>query len=292
MAGLRADEIVVGDCIEGMRSLPEGCASLVVADPPYNLNKDFGAWRESDQRGRWLPWSKQWIDAAVRVLAPGGSIFIYGIHHHLCWIQCYLYEIGLTYRRQVIWHYENGFAGYTKSLSAHYEPLLWFSKGDGYTYIPIREPYKSVDRLKYKVKKQGKVWTPHPEGRLAGDVWRFPTLAGRRFRDEKVDHPTQKPLALSRRIVEHFSRQGELVVVPFAGSGSECLAAAMTGRRYIGFELNPAYVAIAEGRLRDFDSGELPGVRESGESMPRKQPSHLVVSNSAPRRSRGKGVSK
>ena len=248
---LPRDTIVEGDCIAGMRALPAQSAQLIIADPPYNLNKDFGEWKERKQRERWLPWSQEWIDECNRVLAPGGSIFIYGIHHHLCWIQCYLYDIGLSYRRQVIWHYENGFAGYTRTLAAHYEPLLWFSKGDTFTYHPIREPYKSTERLKHKITKNGKEWKPNPEGRLAGDVWRFPTLAGRRFRDEKVDHPTQKPLSISERIVRHFSNEGDTVLVPFAGSGSECLAAATLGRHFIAFELNPAYVEIAKARLRD-----------------------------------------
>jgi site-specific DNA-methyltransferase (adenine-specific)/adenine-specific DNA-methyltransferase len=160
-----------------------------------------------------------------------------------------MYELGLVYRRQIIWHYENGFAGYTKSLAAHYEPILWFSKGAGYTYHPIREPYKSAERLKHRITKNGREWRPNPEGRLAGDVWHFPTLAGRRFREEKVDHPTQKPLSLSSRIVDHFSERGNLVVVPFAGSGTECLAAQQAGRHFVGFELNPVYVKLARSRL-------------------------------------------
>jgi site-specific DNA-methyltransferase (adenine-specific)/adenine-specific DNA-methyltransferase len=246
------DRIIQEDCIAGLRRLPAGCARLIVADPPYNLAKDFGAWKEREHAKRWLPWSKEWIAEAVRLLAPGGSIFIYGIHRHLCWIQCHLYEIGLTYRRQIIWNYENGFAGYSKTLAAHYEPLLWFSNGDGFTYNPIREPYKSVERLKHRITKNGKEWRPHAEGRLAGDVWRFPTLAGRRFRDEKVSHPTQKPLSISQRIVVHFSNPGDLVIVPFAGSGSECLAAVMAGRRFIGFELNEEYISIANGRISEW----------------------------------------
>jgi site-specific DNA-methyltransferase (adenine-specific)/adenine-specific DNA-methyltransferase len=87
---------------------------------------------------------------------------------------------------------------------------------------------------------------------MAGDVWRFPVLAGRRFRDEKVNHPTQKPLSISKRIVNHFSNPGELVLVPFAGSGSECLAARMCGRVFLGFELNPDYVEIANRRIQDW----------------------------------------
>jgi site-specific DNA-methyltransferase (adenine-specific)/adenine-specific DNA-methyltransferase len=98
------------------------------------------------------------------------------------------------------------------------------------------------------IKKNGKVWTPHPDGRQAGDVWRIPTLAGRRFARERTAHPTQKPLALSRRLVEHFSNPGEMIVVPFVGSGSECVAAIECGRRFVGAEINPAYVAIARER--------------------------------------------
>ncbi len=244
------NHIYLEDCIQGLQGLPDSCADLVIADPPYNLNKDFGVWNESNKKTEWLPWCKEWLDQVKRILKPGGNIFVYGIHHHLCWLQCYMYEIGLSYRRQIIWFYENGFAGYSKrTLAAHYEPILWFSKGENYTYHPIREPYKSTERLKHKIYKNGKVWEPNPEGRLAGDVWNFPVLAGRRFRDEKVDHPTQKPLSISCRIVKHFSNEGDLVVVPFAGSGSECLAALMEGRNYIGFELNPKYVAIAQGRI-------------------------------------------
>ena len=247
------DSIVQGDCIEGMRGLPDACADLIIADPPYNLDKDFGAWKEAEQKGRWLPWSKQWLTECHRIMKPGASIFVYGIHHHLCWIQCHMYEMGLSYRRQIIWHYENGFAGYTKTLAAHYEPLLWFSKGSDYTYHPIREPYKSTERLKHKITKNGKEWTPHPDGRLAGDVWHFPVLAGRRFAAEKVNHPTQKPLSISSRIVNHFSNPNDLVVIQFAGSGSECVAVHAAERRFIGFELNPAYVELARARIRAVD---------------------------------------
>lgn len=251
MASAPIDRIVTQDCVQGLRELPDSCADLIVADPPYNLNKDFGAWNENKKHDEWLPWCKTWLQECERILKPGGSIFVYGIHRHLCWLQCYLYDLGLSYRRQVIWYYENGFAGYTTTLAAHYEPILWFSKGETFTYHQIREPYKSTERLKHKITKNGKQWVPNPAGRLAGDVWHFPVLAGRRFKDEKVDHPTQKPLSISSRIVNHFSNPGDLVVVPFAGSGSECVAAARADRHFIGFELNPDYVAIANRRLAE-----------------------------------------
>ncbi|MCB0337381.1 MAG: site-specific DNA-methyltransferase [Bdellovibrionales bacterium] len=244
------NEVVAGDCIEEMRKLPDECSQLIIADPPYNIGPAFGIEKEWNRSHEWIPWSRDWLTEAVRVLAPGGSIFVYGIHHYQCFIQVLLYELGLSYRRQIIWNYENGWSRSRKTLATHYEPILWFSKGDDFTYHVIREPYKSVDRLKNKIIKNGKVWTPHPEGRMAGDVWQFPTLAGRRFADERVDHPTQKPLALTDRIVRHFSNPGDLIVVPFAGSGTECVSAARNNRQYWGCEIKPEYVDLANDRLR------------------------------------------
>lgn len=242
--------IIQGDCIAGMRSLPEASFNLIIADPPYNLQKDFGPWKETEHKAAWRQWTRSWLEEAKRVLSDEGNIFVYGIHHHMCWVQCMMLEMELIYRRQIIWNYENGFAGYGKrTLNATYEPLLWFSKSNRYIYTPIREPYKSQERLKHKIIKNGKVWQPNPEGRMAGDIWPFPTLAGRRFRDEKVDHPTQKPLSISRRIVKHFSNTGDTILVPFVGSGSECVAAIMEGRNCTGFELNPDYITLANERL-------------------------------------------
>jgi site-specific DNA-methyltransferase (adenine-specific) len=256
---MSASGMIQGDCVDGMAALNEGAFNLIVADPPYNLNKDFGPWKETERKDEWRDWTRTWLEAAARCLSDRGNIFVYGIHRHICWVQCMMLDMGLVYRRQVIWHYENGFAGYGKrSLNATYEPLLWFSKTDRYIYTPIREPYKSQERLKHKIIKNGKVWEPHPEGRMAGDIWSFPTLAGRRFRDEKVDHPTQKPLSISRRIVRHFSEPGDAVLVPFVGSGSECVAAVLEGRSFLGFELNPRYVELARRRVEEARRVDVP----------------------------------
>ena len=199
------------------------------------------------------------------ILHPQGNIFVYAIHHTACFLQCCLYDLGLAYRRQIIWYYENGWSRYTSGPACHYEPILWFAKSPSSTYHTIREPYKSVARLKHKITKNGKVWTPNPEGRQAGDVWHIPTLAGKRF-------------APSGRIIQPRSRccfvsvwsstsptPGDMVFVPFAGSGSECVAAARLGRRYLGTELNPEYIKIAKAGLR----------RETGFKDPEMAPERL-----------------
>jgi len=248
---IEENTVQVGDSLEFLRGLPQGCADLIIADPPYSLDKDreFGEGAFFSSRDEWLSWCKQWLLVAKSVLKPKGNLFVYAIHHNSCFLQTYLYEIGLQYRRQFIWYYENGWSKYRNAPACHYEPLLWFAHQSDSTFHVIREPYKSQERLRHAITKNGKLWTPHPDGRQAGDVWRFPTLAGRRFADERTEHPTQKPLSISRRIVEHFSNPGELVVVPFVGSGSECVAALQAGRRFVGVDINSSYVEIARSRL-------------------------------------------
>jgi len=243
------NKIYLQDCITFMQEMKAESVDLIIADPPYNLKKDFGNKSDHWENVRdWLKWSKEWIDESIRILKPTGNIFIYGIHRYLCYIQCHLYEKNMLYRRQIIWNYENGFSGY-KTLNAFYEPLLWFSKTDDFTFHEIREPYKSQERIKNKIIKNGKEWKPNPQGRLAGDVWSFPTLAGKRFENEKVEHPTQKPLAICNRIINHFSNPNDIVFIPFAGSGSECVSSINNKRKFLATEININYIEIANERL-------------------------------------------
>lgn len=239
-----------GDFLELVHQIDDESVDLIIADPPYNLGKDFG--NDSDNWNsvkEWLDWSQEWLIECKRVLKETGSVFVYGIHRYICYVQCCMYEIGLKYGRQIIWHYENGWSQYSKSPAATYESILWFTKSENYTYHTIREPYKSKSRLKHKIIKNGKVWKPNPLGKQGGDVWEIPVLAGKRFEKEKVNHPTQKPLALCDKIINHFSNPDELVLIPFAGSGSECVSATNNNRKFIAFEVNPDYIEIANERL-------------------------------------------
>ena len=251
------NRIIQGDAVKLLKELPDQSSELIIADPPYNIGKDFGINQNFESVTVWREWCQQWLAECHRILTDKGALFVYGIHEYICYLQVDLMEMGMKYGRLFIWNYENGFAGYTKKPAAHYEPLLWMTKSNDFVYKPIREPYKSKERLKHKIIKNGKVWKPHPEGRLAGDVWQFPTLSGRRFAEEKVDHPTQKPLSISRRIIKHFSIERDLVLVPFVGSGTECLAALMEDRHYLGFELNPDYIAIADKRIDEWKNANL-----------------------------------
>lgn len=250
---METNSIFQGDVLALLTAIPDESAELIIADPPYSLDKDkeFGEGAFFESREDWLSWCKLWLKEAKRILTKTGNLFVYSIHHNACFLQVHMYEMGLEYRRQIIWHYENGWSKYRNGPACHYEPILWFAKGKDSTFHVIREPYKSQERIAHRITKNGKLWTPHPDGRQAGDVWKFPTLAGRRFADERTAHPTQKPLSLSKRLVEHFSNSGDLVVIPFVGSGSECVAAVESGRHFVGAEINPLYVEIARRRLAD-----------------------------------------
>ena len=90
-----SNQIILADCIEGMKGLGNGEFNLIIADPPYNLDKDFGPWKETEQRANWKNWMREWLSEALRVLSNRGNIFVYGIHRHQCWVQCIMYELGL-----------------------------------------------------------------------------------------------------------------------------------------------------------------------------------------------------
>ena len=165
--GKMNQQIVRGDCIEGMKGLGDRKFNLIIADPPYNLDKDFGVWKEREKRAEWKDWTREWLYEALQVLSDQGNIFVYGIHQHQCWVQCIMYELGFVYRRQIIWHYENGFAGYgERSLSASYESLLWFSKTQDYIYHPIPRALQKPRALEVQDHQERQGLDPEPRRQI------------------------------------------------------------------------------------------------------------------------------
>ena len=106
------NKIYLGDTVHYLKQLPDNYTELIIADPPYGLGKNFGNGKIWNDASEWFEWCKLWLSECKRVLTEEGSIFVYGIHRTLCYLQCYLYELDLKYRRQFIWHYENGWASF------------------------------------------------------------------------------------------------------------------------------------------------------------------------------------
>lgn len=241
---------------------------LILTDPPYNLNKDFGNDSDCLDLPEFLEVTRKRIALCKQLLTPTGSIIWFGIHHYIGFIQVIMYEAGLHYRRMNIWHYENGFSRVKTSPAAQYEPFLWFSNSPKkwtYNADDVRVPYKSTERLKnpvYYTGKNGekKVWTPNPAGALRGDIWSFPTLAGKLYEKEKTPHPTQKPESLIMELIKAYCPKDSeghycgTIFDPFHGSGTlgvccEKLNQQGHNIRWIGSELECRWCEIANERL-------------------------------------------
>lgn len=257
-------DLIMSDLIERGEQF-----DLILTDPPYNLNKDFGNDSDKLSIDEFINITNERIIKMSKLLAPTGSIIWFGIHNYICYAQVAMYSAGLFYRRMNIWHYENGFYHSKKEPAAHYEPFLWFSKNKKvwtYNVDEVRVPYKSTDRLKSAVSYKGKngvikLWYPNPKGAMRSDIWDFPTLAGKRFERERTSHPAQKPEALITEIIKAFCPMSNGIYCgrifdPFLGSGTLgvcCEKLNLEGHhiRWTGIELEKKWCDIAELRLKN-----------------------------------------
>ena len=241
---------------------------LILTDPPYNINKDFG--NDSDQLSldEFLERTNTRICICKNLLSNNGSIIWFGIHDYIGFIQKIMYDNGLHYRRLNIWHYENGFSRNTRTPLAQYEPFLWFSKNKKkwtYNVDDLRVPYKSSERLKSPVyyknsRGEKKKWTPNPLGAMRGDVWKYPTLAGKLYKKEKTSHPTQKPESLITELIKAFCPKNShgkyegTILDPFHGSGTLGVCCEKLNKqghkiKWIGIELEKKWIEISNKRI-------------------------------------------
>lgn len=264
------NRVIQGDSDRILRMFAEEgiVFDLICTDPPYNLNKDFGNDSDKLELDEFLRITDERIKLCKNLLTPTGSILWFGIHHYIGFIQAIMYDAGLFYRRMNIWYYENGFSRSSKAPLTQYEPFLWFSKSNTkwtYNVDDVRIPYKSTERLKNPVYYKGKngekkVWIPNPNGAMRGDVWAFPTLAGKAYAKEKTPHPTQKPEALIMEIIKAYCPKNAegyydgVILDPFHGSGTLGVCCEKLNRqghniRWIGIELEKKWCDIANERL-------------------------------------------
>ena len=240
-------------------------AQIVIADPPYNIGKDFGNKSDKQPMGEYLKWCDDWIKECLRILRKDGTMFIYGFSEILALILARIPEE--VNRRWVVWHYTNKT---TPSLNfwqrSHESIIVLWKDSKVFHRDDVREPYtqgfvngaagKTRKGTKGRFSKEGAAdttYTAHPGGALPRDVIKIPALAGGAGKNERVDHPTQKPLELCEKLLKSCKQPPEngYVFVPFAGSGSECVAAKKENINFIGFEINEEYVKLCNERLLD-----------------------------------------
>ena len=253
------------DCIKGLKKLPKDSASIIICDPPYNIGKDFGNSSDKQSLIGYLKWCKLWIKECLRILRKDGILYIYGLSEILAHVQvrC-LKDVQV---RWLIWHYTNKVSPNSKFWQRSHESILCCFKVKEVPFFNIdlvREPYtESYKKLCGKARKSTKsrfgnkttVYSVNDLGALPRDVIKTPALSGSYGSKERVkEHPTQKPLILCEKLIKStLNETDNLLVIPFVGSGSECVASKKLKVPFIGFEINENYVALAKSRLKKLE---------------------------------------
>ena len=238
--------LIVGDSRN--LDLPNNCGQLVVTSPPYNASK---AYDEDLSLSEYLELLYDVFAECYRVLAPGGRMVInvanlgrkpyIPLSSH---INIMMNQLGFLMRGEIIWD-KSASAGSSCAWGSFqsasnpclrdvHEYLLVFSKGN---YKLMREKSERTE---------GRIDTIPRDDFIhhTKSIWSFPTE-----RASRVNHPAPFPVELPKRCIEMYSFAGDIVLDPFNGSGSTCVAAKMTGRTYIGVDLSEEYCDIAQNRL-------------------------------------------
>jgi site-specific DNA-methyltransferase (adenine-specific) len=257
--------LILGNCIEVLSSLPESSVDMVFADPPYNLSNDgftvHAGKRVSVNKGEWdksggveedFNFHFKWIEACKRVLKPNGTIWVSGTYHSIFACGHALSLQGFRILNDVSWFKPNAAPNLGRRMfTASHETLIWASKSKKarhtFNYETMREGDFSSDKLK------------NP-GKQMRSVWSIVTPKAREKRHGK--HPTQKPEELLERVILSSTNPGDTVLDPFCGSGTTGVVAIRHGRTFIGIDLEETYVnQIAIPRLLDeATQTKLPGL--------------------------------
>jgi site-specific DNA-methyltransferase (adenine-specific) len=260
---MEVNQVYLQDCIEGIKKLPDNSVQICICDCPYNIGKDFDNDSDKQSMEDYLEWCDKWIDECLRVLKSNGTMYIYGFSEILAYIR-----VRLTCNvRWIVWHYTNKTVPNLKFWQRSHESILCCWKDDKvFNVDAVREPYTEtfLNNAVGKVRKNTKgryssgdketTYTAHERGALPRDVIKIPALAGGSGKKERVDHPTQKPLELCRKLLLSSKQNEEdVVLIPFAGSGSECVACKQLNLPFIAFEINEKYVELCEKRLAEVD---------------------------------------
>lgn len=232
-----------GDCIRLLSRWPAGFARLVFADPPFNIGYRYHGYNDARSYREYVDWSRRWVAAAVRALAPDGSLFIAIGDDYAAELRLIGRELGLTLRNWIIWHYQFGQNMRDKFARAHTHILYFVRDSKRFVFHDGQVRFPSARHTEYGDRRA------NPLGRVPDDVWNeFPRVCGT-FKERQGWHGCQMPEALLMRIVRVASDPGDVVLDPFVGSGTTVAAAVKLGRVGIGIDSSVEYAAAALKRL-------------------------------------------
>ncbi|MGH6990077.1 MAG: site-specific DNA-methyltransferase [Stellaceae bacterium] len=243
------DVVLEGDCLDRMAELPSGSIDLVFADPPYNLQLNGElrrpnhsrvdgveeAWDQFASFAEYDRFTLAWLEAARRILKPDGALWVIGSYHNIFRVGAALQDLGFWVLNDIVWRKTNPMPNFRgrRFTNAH-ETLIWCAKSQA------GRPTFNYDAMK----------ALNDDLQMRSD-WLLPVCTGaeRMKRDGRKLHPTQKPEALLHRVLLATTRPGEIVLDPFAGTGTTAAVARRLGRYFVAIERDPDYVAAARERL-------------------------------------------
>lgn len=250
------------DCIEAMKMLPDNSIDVVIADPPYNASKGNNwKWDNSvklpNMGGNWskimADWDNMplndyfsfcisWLLQLKRIVRQTGSIWIHGTYHNIGIINFVMQMLEVEIINEIIWYKRNSFPNLSgRRLTASHETILWGHTGSKTkrTYFFNYELSKSLTFSEDQLKKPGVQMRT---------VWDIPNNKTKNELSQGK-HPTQKPVRLLSRMLQISAKKGDLLLVPFAGSGADCIAAKELGIDFVGFDIDASYVELANKKI-------------------------------------------
>ncbi len=244
------DQIILGDAIEVLDTLPRRSVDLVFADPPYNLQLRNELWRpnltrvdavddEWDQFDGFTAYddfTRAWLHAARRVMKPTATLWISGTYHNIFRVGAILQDLGFWFLNTVAWYKPNAMPNFRGTrLKNDVEFVIWAKYSDKSRYTFHHHTMKQFN-----------------DEKQFGSMWSIPICTGaERLKDAagKKLHPTQKPEELLKRIILASSSPGDVVLDPFVGTGTTAAAAKWLHRHWIGIDTDETYVQAARTRV-------------------------------------------
>ncbi len=258
-----------GDCVQRLDQLEPGSVDLVFADPPFNIGYDYDVYQDRRASDDYLGWCRRWIDGVWNSLKPDGTFWLAIGDEYAAELKLLAQETGFTCRSWVIWYYTFGVncaVGFSRSHTHlfHFvrDPANFtFNAANPQVRVPsARQLVYADSRANPRGRLPDNTWIIRPQDtphsfRPDHDTWYFARVAGT-FRERQGFHGCQMPEQLLGRIIRVSSHPQDLVVDPFAGSGTTLAVAKKLGRQWMGFELSGEYVQSIQQRLAAIKVGD------------------------------------
>lgn len=245
------NRVICGDAFRLLHTLPISSFDLIFADPPYNLTKSFGSEKfRQKSLDDYEAWLDSWLKDCARLMKPTASIYICGDWRSSAAIQ----RVGIKYfklQNRITWEREKG-RGAKQNWKNAAEDIWFFTMSDKFTFNLDAVKIKRKVLAPYTDNGNPKDWEKSGTGNFRAthpsNIWTDITVPFWSM-PENTDHPTQKPEKLLAKIILASTNPGDLILDPFAGSGTTAVAAKKLGRDFITIESDEDYCLLAAKRL-------------------------------------------